>query len=135
MKGKAREKLRSLHYLWLIQGFTIIGFGMVIWYNAQHDNTLHPVLTEASEPYWVYVPFIIGIFCVLIGLNLLKKSIIIKAAIISLTFYWAVMTYLLFVNDGYHSHASTIALFTIQTMLVSWYMAWKSDFSKGGARL
>lgn len=135
MKGKAREKLRSLHYLWLIQGFTIIGFGMVIWYNAQHDNTLHPVLTEASEPYWVYVPFIIGIFCVLIGLNLLKKSIIIKAAIISLTFYWAVMTYLLFVNDGYHSHASTISLFTIQTTLVSWYMAWKSDFSNGGARL
>lgn len=138
MKGKInalKNRLNSYSWEWIIVGSQLITFGTTIWINAIKDISLHPVFSEASKPLWVFVPFIIGIITIYIGFSKNPNSILVKLTIYSLSIYWAIMTYLLFNNDDFHSHVSTIASVTWAIVPKVWLMAWRATFSKGGVKL
>lgn len=139
MKGKLRELifrlgLNSYSWDWIIVGSQIITFGIVIWINALNDASLHPVFDEASKPFWVFLPFIIGIVSLYVGFARNPNPLVVKIAIYSLTIYWAIMTYLLFINDDFHNHISSIASISWAVVPKVWLMAWRTTFNKGGAK-
>lgn len=86
-KNAVENKLRNYNWEWVLVGFQLITFGTSIWYNALHDNALHPIFSEASEPLWVYVPFIVGSLSVYIGLGKKVNPLLVKAVIYALTLY------------------------------------------------
>lgn len=138
MKGKInalKNRLNSYSWEWIIVGSQLITFGATIWINAIKDVSLHPVFSGASKPLWVFIPFIIGIITIYIGFSKNPNSTLVKLTIYSLSIYWAIMTYLLFNNDYFHSHVSTIASVSWAIVPKVWLMAWRATFSKGGTKL
>lgn len=138
MKGKINDlknRLTSYSWEWIIVGAQIITFGTTIWFNEMNDTNLHPVFEAASKPMWIFLPFIIGVFTIYVGLAKNPSQNLAKATIYSLSIYWAIMTYLLFTNDAFHSHVSNIASLSWAIVPKVWLMAWRATFKKGGTKL
>lgn len=135
LKMKMLKKLNRYHWDWILVGTQLISFGSCIWYNALHDNQLHPVFTQASEPLWVYIPFLFGFFAIYVGVKRNVSTVMVKSTIYSLTLYWAIMTALLITNDSFHGHISIISSVTWTIIPKIWLMAWRTDFEEDGVKI
>lgn len=113
-----------IHYAdwyWVIEGLQLLATGFVIWYNAQQEKIIHPVFKAFSEPYWVYLPFIIGALTVYLGMTKKFTKNLTVLVVIALLSYWATLAVLLYFNDTFQSHiptTATIIAFVIPKILV-----------------
>ena len=135
MKGKINEFQKRLHWDWLTIGISFLTYGTSIWLNAINDLKLHPIFEEASKPFLVYIPFFLGLLTILIGSEVVINSVIVKIDIYLITIYWSSMTYIMIVNDGFHSHVSVIASVSWVFVSFIWQMAHKTSFRKKGVDL
>lgn len=127
LKNVIFKKMRSYNWDWIILGAQLIGTGIAIWYNAQHDVFLLKAFVMFSEPYWIYLPFIIGIVAIYIGITDNKNKYLLSGALYSLTFYWILLTTLLYLNDTFNNHISIIAVITTFIIPKLWLMAFRED--------
>lgn len=124
---KLSSTMRSFGWDWLIMGAQLVNTGYAIWYNALNDNIIHPAFHSFSQPYWIFLPFIIGFFSIYVGISNTRNKYVVFGTLVFLTLYWSVLVVLLFLNDNFAHHIPIDAIIAMYIVPKIWYMAFKID--------
>lgn len=122
---KLSSIMRNFGWDWLIMGAQLVNTGYAIWYNALNDNIIHPAFQTFSQPYWIFLPFMIGFFAIYIGISNTRNKYVVFGTLVFLTLYWSVLVVLLFLNDDFAHHIPIDAIIAMYIVPKIWYMAFK----------
>lgn len=119
--------MRSISWDWVIVGLQLIATGGAIYYNSLFAEHIDKVFYAFSRPFWVFLPFIIGILTIYIGITNINNKTLSMIVLISLTLYWSTLVTLLLIDDIGSKHVPVTAIVSLFIVPKIWTMAFQTS--------
>lgn len=119
--------MRSISWDWVVVGLQLLATGGAIYYNSLFEENIDSVFYAFSRPFWVYLPFIIGLITIFIGVTNIKNKIFSMLILISLTLYWSTLVTLLLIDDIGSNHVPVTAIIALFIVPKIWTMAFQTS--------
>lgn len=119
--------MRSISWDWVIVGLQLIATGGAIYYNSLFAEHIDKVFYAFSRPFWVFLPFIIGLITIYIGVTNINNKTLSMIVLISLTLYWSTLVTLLLIDDIGSKHVPVTAIIASFIVPKIWTMAFQTS--------
>lgn len=119
--------MRSISWDWVIVGLQLIATGGAIYYNSLFAEHIDKVFYAFSRPFWVFLPFIIGLITIYIGVTNINNKTLSMIVLISLTLYWSTPVTLLLIDDIGSKHVPVTAIIALFIVPKIWTMAFQTS--------
>lgn len=119
--------MRSISWDWVIVGLQLMATGGAIYYNSWWETDMNGVFYAFSRPFWVYLPFVIGILTIYIGVTNISNKTLSMIVLVSLTLYWSTLVTLLLIDDIGSKHVPVTAIIALFIVPKIWTMAFQAS--------
>ena len=118
---------RELRRDWAILGLESILIGVLTYYSRIKDTNMHRYMQIFSEPYLIFIPFILGILSFVIATIWQRNVKMINISLISGVMYWSAFMVLTTINSIHEGGTPTLGAFGLIVVLRILNMAYMDN--------
>lgn len=108
---------RELRRDWALLGLESFIIGTLIWHSRINDTNMHRAMQMFSEPYLIFLPFILGVISFTIATIWQRNVNIIKITLVTSVMYWSAFATLSTMNDLHEMRTPVLGGFGLIVVL------------------